>query len=134
MTDEIWKPIPGFPGYDASDCGSVRSYRARGGKGSGTAWHISESPQRILSYSTDSGGYKGVQVPSWDARLIDLAKAASSKDYCDEFKGMAAENGVEVTELSTHLQGQLVAVHQQVGQTGDFSFAKGLVKRWATRT
>jgi len=56
-------------------------------------------------------GYAGVQVPSWDARLIDLDKAASSKDYCDEFKGKARDNGVEVTELSTHLQGQIVAVH-----------------------
>ena len=56
-------------------------------------------------------GYVGVQVPSWDARLFDLAKAAESMDYCDEFKGIAKQNGVEVTELSTHLQGQLVAVH-----------------------
>lgn len=56
-------------------------------------------------------GYKGVQVPSWDRRLFDLTTAAQSKDYCDEFKGQAAQNGVEVTELSTHLQGQLVAVH-----------------------
>jgi len=56
-------------------------------------------------------GYRGVQVPSWDARLFDLDAAASSKDYCDTFKGQAAENGIEVTELSTHLQGQLVAVH-----------------------
>ena len=56
-------------------------------------------------------GFKGVQVPSWDDRLIDLAKAADSKDYCDELKGTAGEYGVEITELSTHLQGQLVAVH-----------------------
>ncbi|MFN4158738.1 MAG: sugar phosphate isomerase/epimerase family protein [Gemmobacter sp.] len=56
-------------------------------------------------------GYKGVQVPSWDARLFDLDRAAASKDYCDTFKGEAAENGIAVTELSTHLQGQLVAVH-----------------------
>ena len=56
-------------------------------------------------------GYVGVQVPSWDDRLFDLATAAASKDYCDTFRGQAAENGVEVTELSTHLQGQLVAVH-----------------------
>ncbi|QBF30556.1 sugar phosphate isomerase/epimerase [Thalassococcus sp. S3] len=56
-------------------------------------------------------GYAGVQVPSWDDRLIDLDQAAASTDYCDEFKGVARENGVEVTELSTHLQGQLVAVH-----------------------
>jgi sugar phosphate isomerase/epimerase len=56
-------------------------------------------------------GYKGVQLPSWDKRLFDLTKAAESKDYCDTIKGQALENGVEVTELSTHLQGQLVAVH-----------------------
>lgn len=56
-------------------------------------------------------GFKGVQIPSWDSRIIDLAKAAESKDYCDEIKGTLAQHGVEVTELSTHLQGQLVAVH-----------------------
>ena len=56
-------------------------------------------------------GYKGVQIPSWEAGLIDLTKAAQSKDYCDELKGICASNGVEITELSTHLQGQLVAVH-----------------------
>ena len=56
-------------------------------------------------------GYRGVQLPSWDARLFDLEKAATSQDYCDEIRGVAAENGVEITELSTHLQGQLVAVH-----------------------
>ncbi|MEM6637991.1 MAG: sugar phosphate isomerase/epimerase [Pseudomonadota bacterium] len=64
----------------------------------------------ITKWAADCG-YKGVQVPSWDDRLIDLAKAAESKDYCDEFKGVAAANGIEVTDLSTHLQGQLVAVH-----------------------
>ncbi|EAQ04245.1 putative IolE, Sugar phosphate isomerase/epimerase [Pseudooceanicola batsensis HTCC2597] len=56
-------------------------------------------------------GYEGVQVPSWDARLFDIATAATSRDYCDTFKGRAAENGIAVTELSAHLQGQLVAVH-----------------------
>src|SRR6266568_3938197 len=56
-------------------------------------------------------GYKGVQIPSWDARLFDLARAAESTTYCDEVKGVLAEAGVELTELSTHLQGQLVAVH-----------------------
>jgi sugar phosphate isomerase/epimerase len=66
--------------------------------------------ESITKWAADCG-YKGVQVPSWDGRLIDLEKAASSKDYCDEFTGVARDNGVEVTELSTHLQGQLVAVH-----------------------
>lgn len=56
-------------------------------------------------------GYKGVQVPSNDPRCMDLDLAAQSQDYCDELKGRCAERGVEITELSTHLQGQLVAVH-----------------------
>jgi sugar phosphate isomerase/epimerase len=56
-------------------------------------------------------GYKGIQMPSWDARLFDLAKAASSQTYCDEVKGTLAQYGLQITELSTHLQGQLVAVH-----------------------
>ncbi len=56
-------------------------------------------------------GFKGVQIPSWDRRLFDLAKAAESQTYCDEIKGILAERGLQVTELSTHLQGQLVAVH-----------------------
>jgi len=64
----------------------------------------------ITKWAADCG-YVGVQVPSWDGRLIDLDKAASSKTYCDELKGVAAANGVQITELSTHLQGQLVAVH-----------------------
>ncbi len=64
----------------------------------------------ITKWAADCG-YKGVQVPSWDGRLFDLQKAASSQGYCDEFKGQAAENGITVTELSTHLQGQLVAVN-----------------------
>ncbi|MBW8755927.1 MAG: sugar phosphate isomerase/epimerase, partial [Sphingomonadales bacterium] len=56
-------------------------------------------------------GYKGVQIPTWDARLFDLETAAESQDYCDEIKGVCAANGVAVTELATHLQGQLVASH-----------------------
>ena len=56
-------------------------------------------------------GYKGVQIPTWDARLFDLKKASDSKTYCDEINGVAAQHGLEITELSTHLQGQLVAVH-----------------------
>lgn len=56
-------------------------------------------------------GYRGVQLPSWDSRFIDLAKAAQSQDYCDELLGVAAANKVAITELSTHLQGQLVAVN-----------------------
>ncbi|MFO0984584.1 MAG: sugar phosphate isomerase/epimerase, partial [Planctomycetota bacterium] len=56
-------------------------------------------------------GFVGVQVPTWDARAIDLEKAAKSKAYCDDYLGKLAAMGLSVTELSTHLQGQLVAVH-----------------------
>jgi sugar phosphate isomerase/epimerase len=64
-------------------------------------------------------GFKGVQMPSWDGRLFDLKKAAESKAYCDEVKGIARQNGIEITELSTHLQGQLVAVHPAYDEAFD---------------
>ena len=56
-------------------------------------------------------GYKGIQIPTWDTRLIDITLAGDSKNYCDEIKGVVNEAGLELTELATHLQGQLVAVH-----------------------
>ncbi len=66
--------------------------------------------ESILDWAADLG-YKGIQIPTWDARCIDLKLAAESKDYCDDLKGKFTERGLEITELSTHLQGQLVAVH-----------------------
>jgi len=72
-------------------------------------------------------GYKGVQIPSWDGRCIDLQKAAESKTYCDELKGMLAAKGLQITELSTHLQGQLVAVNPAY-DLGFDSFAPDSVK------
>ena len=74
--------------------------------------------ESICAWAKEAG-YDGVQVPSWDGRLFDLAKAAESKDYCDAFKGVAASAGIEVTELSTHLQGQLVAVHPAYDEAFD---------------
>lgn len=56
-------------------------------------------------------GFKGVQIPAWDRRVIDIKLAAESQAYCDEFLGTAQEAGVEITELATHIQGQLVASH-----------------------
>ena len=64
----------------------------------------------IAAWAADLG-YEGIQIPSWDGRLFDLKKAAESKTYCDEVKGIAAKHDIVITELSTHLQGQLVAVH-----------------------
>jgi sugar phosphate isomerase/epimerase len=56
-------------------------------------------------------GYVGIQIPSWDKRLFDLERAAESKSYCEEVLGVVSRAGLRVTELSTHLQGQLVASH-----------------------
>lgn len=56
-------------------------------------------------------GYVGVQIPSWDARCIDLKKAAENKEYALSIKETVGSCGLQITELSTHLQGQLVAVH-----------------------
>ncbi len=64
-------------------------------------------------------GYKGVQIPSWDGRLFDLKRAAESKTYCDEVKGVCADSGVEITDLSTHIQGQLVAVNPAFNEAFD---------------
>ena len=83
-------------------------------------------------------GYKGVQIPTWDGRLFDLRKAAESKTYCDELKGVAHKNGVAITELSTHLQGQLIAVNPAYDEAFD-AFAPAAVhgkpkerQKWAT--
>ncbi|MDB5518556.1 MAG: endonuclease, partial [Tardiphaga sp.] len=56
-------------------------------------------------------GYRGVQIPSLNEALIDLRRAAESQAYCDELRGVLAAHGLTLTELSTHLQGQLIAVH-----------------------
>lgn len=67
-------------------------------------------------------GYKGIQVPTNDPKLFDLQRAADSQSYCDELMAQCRAAGVEITELSTHLQGQLVAVHPAYDELFD-SFA-----------
>jgi sugar phosphate isomerase/epimerase len=83
-------------------------------------------------------GYLGVQVPSWDPRCFDLEKAAKSKAYCEEIQGIAANHGLEITELSTHLQGQLVAVHPAYASMFQAFAPKGVktpkeMQRWGTQ-
>jgi sugar phosphate isomerase/epimerase len=68
------------------------------------------SIDEIVRWAADLG-FKGVQIPSWDKRLFDLKLAAESRTYCDDILGTIASHGLVLTELSTHLQGQLVAVH-----------------------
>jgi sugar phosphate isomerase/epimerase len=66
--------------------------------------------ESICKWAADLG-YKGVQIPTWETGLIDVKKLAESKTFADEYKGKIEETGVEITELASHLIGQLVAVH-----------------------
>ena len=71
-------------------------------------------------------GYKGLQIPTWDRRLFDLKLAAESEAYCDEVRGTLADAGVEISELSTHMQGQLVAVHPAYDEMFDGGVPKNV--------
>ena len=68
------------------------------------------SLEGLCQWASDLG-YLGIQIPTGESRLMDLDLAAESQTYCDELKGKINSYGLEITELSTHLQGQLVAVH-----------------------
>lgn len=72
-------------------------------------------------------GYKGVQLPIWEKHLVDVEKAANSQTYCDELKGTIQSFGLQITELASHLTGQLVAVHPAYDQLFD-SFAPEQVR------
>ena len=79
-------------------------------------------------------GYKAIQIPSWDSRLFDIEKAGKSKNYCDEIKGIVNSNGLEISELSTHLQGQLVASHNAYDKMFDAFAPKQLHGNVKART
>ncbi|MCC5938091.1 MAG: sugar phosphate isomerase/epimerase [Lunatimonas sp.] len=84
-------------------------------------------------------GYKAVQIPTWDARLIDLQRAAEDMDYVNEIKAVVKEAGLEISDFSTHLQGQLVAVHPAYNEMFDAFAPKELAgdlkgkSEWATQ-
>ena len=82
-------------------------------------------------------GYKGIQVPTWDSRVFDLDKAAESKVYCDEYKDKLYETGIELVELSGHIQGQILAIHPAYLEMFEGFYPKGLnlkqSSEWASR-
>ena len=67
-----------------------------------------------------SHGYEGVQIPSWDARLFDLARAAESEAYCDEVKGVAAAHGLAVKQMGDYVA--RVIARRLAGQPGPAPF------------
>jgi sugar phosphate isomerase/epimerase len=80
-----------------------------------------------LARWAEEKGFLGVQIPTWDTRLIDMQKAAESATYCDELTGILADHGLVLTEFASHITGQLVAVHPAHDQIMD-SFAPAQVR------
>ncbi len=56
-------------------------------------------------------GYKALQIPCNYQGIFDLERAATSQIYCDEIMETLAGHDLTISELSTHLEGQLIAVH-----------------------
>ncbi|KAF3403614.1 hypothetical protein F1880_009702 [Penicillium rolfsii] len=84
------------------------------GPGIAVAQYVSDvapfnSLEGIVKWAA-SLGYQGLQIPV-DKRLIDIQKAATDQTYCDSILAVFAKHGVHLTELASHLQGQLIAVH-----------------------
>ncbi|MBA7591697.1 hypothetical protein ES708_33858 [subsurface metagenome] len=81
-------------------------------------------------------GYKGIQVPTWDERTIDLKTASESKTYCDKYKGKLEKNGLELIELAAYLQGQVLAIHPAYENMFESFYPKGMGSKqrteWAT--
>jgi sugar phosphate isomerase/epimerase len=82
-------------------------------------------------------GYKAVQVPAWeDPRFIDLAQAATSRAYCDDWRARLAGCGVELTEINAALAGQVLAIHPAYEVAFQGFYPQGLDDRgrvgWAT--
>lgn len=97
-----------------------------------------EAPYNTLESITEwTGvlGYKGVQIPTWDRRIFDLDKAAGSKNYCDEYKGIVAGKNIEIIELASYLHGQVLAMHPAYSQMFQPFYPDGYslnqAKEWA---
>jgi sugar phosphate isomerase/epimerase len=81
-------------------------------------------------------GYRGLQIPTWDRRVIDLDLAAQSRGYCDDYLGRLRTHGLEVTELAAPIQGQVLAIHPAYADAFQPFYPTGLSAEartdWAT--
>lgn len=81
-------------------------------------------------------GFKGVQIPGWEPRCIDLDKVAESKQYADEYRENLNDKGVSVTEVTAHLAGQVIAMHPAYEKLFQAFYPEGFNDRerlaWAT--
>jgi len=80
-----------------------------------------------------------VQIPTWVGAFIDMEKAATSKAYADDLRATADKHGIVITDLASHIIGQLIAVHPAFDTMSD-GFAPASVHgnpgarlEWATQ-
>ena len=89
----------------------------------------------ITKWASDLG-FNGIQLPSWDHRVIDLDIAAESNTYCDEYLGKLKEKGLECIELAAYLQGQVMAMHPAYENMFEAFYPKSMNSKqrteWAT--
>ncbi|MBH3423412.1 sugar phosphate isomerase/epimerase family protein [Pseudomonas gessardii] len=79
-------------------------------------------------------GFKALQIPAWDSRFFNVELAAQSQAYCDDLKGMLRDHGLQISELTSHMFGQLVAVHPAYDALWDTSIPTPLRGRPQART
>ena len=76
---ETWKEVPGFPGYEVSDHGRVRSYMKQMGPAHG-GWSMTDKPQRYLKLIPCPSGYLHTAVAnngtSWFCTVHQLVMLA----------------------------------------------------------
>lgn len=87
----------------------------------------------VSQWAADKG-FKALQIPAWDERLFNVSRAAQSQAYCDDIKGTLAVHGLQVSELTTHIYGQLVAVHPAYDAMWDAFTPAHLLGRPQART
>jgi sugar phosphate isomerase/epimerase len=108
------------------------------GPGLFLAQYLSQAPQSstldgICAWAA-SLGFRAVQIPTLDTSIFDLVKAAESATYAQEIEGIVHSHGLVISELSTHLQGQLLAVHPAYESLFDSFAPLALRGRPAART
>ncbi|HEX2556107.1 MAG TPA: sugar phosphate isomerase/epimerase family protein [Microvirga sp.] len=79
-------------------------------------------------------GFKALQIPTFVPHIFDLARAAESQDYCDDVRAVLARHGLEIAELTSGRQGQLMAVHPAYDITQDVLAPPALRGNPARRT